>query len=192
MEKLRPPKYPPPLLNKLWEGLLAEHGTYWGKVISDSMRPLMREGDQVLVESTRQDAVHFGDIVVFERTGQLTVHRVIGKRVVGRQMNIIEKGDATLQPSLVPAVSIIGKVLVVRKSGGDIHVASRWGYAVQRLLACISRFSLGLWAPLENSTLYRYVLVSLHFRTTYSRFFSLIRMLVICLLPCRRQTESEA
>ena len=103
------------IFDLIWRDLLAKNGACQGKVVSDSMRPLMRTNDHVLVQSIQPGEERFGDIVVFERDGQLIIHRVIGRRLIGEQSYIIEKGDASLHSSLIPSYSILGRVLEIHK-----------------------------------------------------------------------------
>ena len=137
------------ILNDLWEALLIKHETCWARVVSDSMSPAIRRGDQVLVEKTSSDKVRFGDIIVFKRNGTLTTHRVIGKYEFGGECYFREKGDAGLQSSLVPARDIIGRVVVVRNPSKSLTVISGSGRLLQLNLACISYTSLQLWRLLK-------------------------------------------
>ena len=154
------------------------------------MRPLMQGGERVFVKRVFQDEMQFGDIIVFRRAGQLTVHRVIDRRVIEEQTYFFKKGDATLQSSLVPESSLIGKVLVISKLKGNIHVSSRWGCSIQKLLGYVSCFSLNFWIPFERFiSLFRNISCSRYYLPTYCRFFPLSRILIASLLPYQKQSE---
>jgi signal peptidase I len=137
------------LLNDLWEELLIKHGTCWARVVSDSMYPTIWRDAHVLVERARPDKVRFGDIIVFRRNGSLTIHRVIGKRKFGGECHFLEKGDANLQSSLVPATDIIGRVTIIRNAGKSLPTISGSGRLFQLTLACISYTSLQLRTVLK-------------------------------------------
>ena len=174
------PKTQAPLLNELWEELLKEQGTCWGKVISDSMRPLVQRGDRVLVEKAFPDKVRFGDIAVFRRNGQLIIHRVLGKREFIGKHHFLEKGDAILHTSLVPANNIIGRVSVIKNSDRTIRTLSGSGRICQLTLACISYTSLWLWRVLEYClTRGERAAYNHRWETAYHRFFSLLRRIVV-------------
>ena len=62
----------------MWEELLMKHETCWARVISDSMYPAIRRGDQVLEERAPLDKARFGDIIVFRRNRTATLPVEIG------------------------------------------------------------------------------------------------------------------
>jgi len=109
-------KVPTTILNELWEQLLSENGECWGRVISNSMHPILNIGDQVLVEKTVINDIRLADIIVFKRNGKLTIHRVLGRYDLGEERYFLEKGDATHLTSLVPVKSVIGRVSVIKKT----------------------------------------------------------------------------
>jgi signal peptidase I len=174
----------PTTLNELWEKLLAKHGACWGKIASNSMHPLMRAGDRVFIENISREKVRFGDMVVFNRGGQLIIHRVLGRRVIDRQRYILEKGDATLRSSLVPASSIIGRVSLITRSKGTSGVLSGRGRVAQLMLAAVSYTSIYLWAVLGHGLARRW-------QRHYSGFFWLLRLLIIQAIPGQRQPEPK-
>ena len=97
------------VLSELWEEVVFRRGENWGRVISSSMWPLITKGDRVLVEKTSWDRVRFGDIIVFRRAGNLAVHRALGKRTMSGKAYLLEKGDAILWSTLVPAEDLVGR-----------------------------------------------------------------------------------
>lgn len=168
-------KLPAPVLNELWEELLIQHTTCWARVVSNSMYPLIERGDQVLVERAILHKVHFGDIAVFRRNGTLMTHRVLRKCKFNGEYHFLEKGDATLQSSLVPAKNIIGWVIAIRNSGKTILTMSGSGRRLQLTLACISYASLHLWVMLEYClTLGRRVTYQPRGGAAFNRFHSLL------------------
>ena len=97
------------------------------KVASGSMRPALLENDEVTVEGTR-GAIACGDIVVYRKSGKMTVHRVVMK-LGGR---VITKGDALYRMDRpIAAEKIMGKVIEIRRKKGrnagriDMRVPSR-------------------------------------------------------------------
>lgn len=173
-------KVPAPVLSELWEELLIERETCWGRVVSDSMYPMIKRGDQVLVQRALLDKVRFGDIVVFRKNGELTTHRVLGKREISGECHFLEKGDASLQSSLVPAKNIIGRVSIIRNSGKTVQTISGSGHILQLILALASYASLWMWAALEyclthgGRTTYNH-----RYAAAYNRFFSLLRRIMV-------------
>lgn len=184
------PKVTTYVLNDLWEELVMKHGTCWARVVSNSMYPVIRQDDQVLVERVRPDKVRFGDIVVFRQDERLTVHRVIGKREVGGEYHFLEKGDASLQSSLVPAKEVIGRVTIIRNHGKTIPVISGSGRLLQLTLSCISYTSLQLRAMLKHRPARgRHTSQEHLYVAAYNRFFSLLHRIALLLFLQRREID---
>jgi signal peptidase I len=174
------PKVTSCILNDLWEELVIKHGTCRARVVSNSMYPVIRRGDQVLVERARPDKVRFGDIVVFRQDEKLTVHRVIGKRKVGDEYHFQEKGDASLQSSLVPPKGIIGRVVNIRKQDKTILVISGPGRLLQLILACISCTSLWLSVTLKKRLVWKGHISHRHrYYTAYRRIIILLNRIAL-------------
>lgn len=107
---------------------------HWIPITGNSMLPLMRTGDQVLVA---HDCSHIrtGDVIVFWQSNQLIIHRVIRIRQTSDTICFLTKGDNGL--SLDPPVredQVIGKVLAVRQDNREISLDTRmWrglGYGI--------------------------------------------------------------
>jgi signal peptidase I len=177
-------KTPTPVLNELWEQLLLRHGVSWGKVISNSMHPMIHKGYKVLVERCPLEEVRFGDIAVFRRGSQLVIHRILGRRKSSGEVYFYEKGDAVLQSSIILSRDVIGIVSVIRNSNYSLKTRTGVGRQAQLLFACLSYTSLRLWILLEYClTLGRHIRYNRLCMAAYIRFFSLIRR--ILMLPLR-------
>ncbi len=174
------PKIASYVLNDLWEELLMKNGACWARVVSDSMYPVIRRGNQVLVEKAFLDKIRFGDIVVFKRGGMLTIHRSIGRREIGGRYHFLEKGDANLQAKLIRAKSIIGRVTLIRTIGGPLRVIHGSGRWLQLALACISYTSFHLWTILRHC-LARGGRTSRrrHYGVVYKKFFASLHRIAI-------------
>ena len=164
-------------LNDLWEALVTKNGTCWAKVVSRSMYPTIKIGDQVLVEKVRPDEVRFGDIIVFRQNRRLVIHRVIGKSEHGGQFHFLEKGDANLQSSLVSAEDIIGKVIIIRSQARTLNTTSGVGRLLQLILACISYSSVYLRRIFKG----RFVREKpvFYYSTMYNDFFLLLQRITL-------------
>jgi signal peptidase I len=165
------------LLNNLWEESLNKLGACWAKVVSDSMDPVIKQGDQVLVEVIRPERVRFGDIVVFKSNRVLIIHRVIGKRKVRKECHFIEKGDANLKSSIIPAKDIVGRITIIKNATKTVSTTSRSGRLLQLMLACISYISLRLYIILRYC-LRRGRSSHLHYGAVYNKFFHLLRRIL--------------
>lgn len=96
-------------------------------VASGSMRPVLHEGDVLLIEGVRFEEVRTspvdGDVIVYRRPfdGRLIVHRAIAREGIG----IVTKGDANLSPDPMP---VTREMLVGRWTGIKIPYWTGIGY----------------------------------------------------------------
>ncbi|WP_347273584.1 signal peptidase I [Candidatus Kuenenia sp.] len=84
-------------------------------IVGRSMYPLIREGDNVLVECGYSQ-IRRGDIIAFRSENKLIVHRVLTISEKGTGFSFITKGDNV--PHADPVVShseIIGKVSAIKR-----------------------------------------------------------------------------
>lgn len=171
------------ILNELWVELLDKEGTRWGRVISDSMRPVITRGDRVMVEKTDAGKYRLGDIVVFRKNGLLVTHRIIGKREYQGRYYFLEKGDADLQTNLLPIEDIIGRVNSIKKAKRTIRTTSGTGRLLQLTLSCISYTAIQGWKAVEYClTLGRRYTANHRCRNMYSRVFSVLRGITVRIL----------
>lgn len=96
----------------VWEATGQHH---WMRVSGQSMLPLLRDGDHVLVAHGCA-TMSRGDVCVFRRTGRLVTHRVV--RIVGdgSRRRFVTRGDNTARNDpLVSSEEMVGRVLAVRR-----------------------------------------------------------------------------
>ncbi len=96
------------------------------EVRGQSMRLLIENGETVIVQRTKPEALALGDIILFRKDKQFILHRVIYKIRKNGQAVFITKGDT--HPSFDTPVGeeeIIGKVTAIKKYGGTITLTSR-------------------------------------------------------------------
>ncbi len=167
--------------NELWEEVLRKDGRTWGRIVSDSMAPSLRRGDEVLVELIDPGSLRFADVAVFRRGGALVTHRVIGKRRRGKEQCYLEKGDASLFWSLVAPEAVVGRVIAVRRGQRSRRTLSGAGRMLQLTLGLISLISLSLWLAskrLPGRNLGR----RRHYGTAYNRSVAFIQRVAVRLL----------
>ena len=85
-----------------------------------SMRPLVREGDRVLVKPIAASKIKAGDVVLAEMdTGRAVMHRVI--RV--EQGAFTLQADQSQQPDgVLPGSKILGRLESLHRNGAEIHL----------------------------------------------------------------------
>lgn len=92
----------------LVEGISESGGGCW-RLSGDSMRPLLRHGDRLWIVPSRDPAK--GEIVLFERRGQLICHRVLS-------VDPLElAGDYNRRLDRIDAAAVLGVVAAAERSG---------------------------------------------------------------------------
>jgi signal peptidase I len=105
-------------------------------VTSNSMYPLIRKGDFVIVQATPANNLSMGTIIVFRRDGELITHRFL-KDDAG---TVLTKGDNSLLPDApVNKGAILGKVIQINR---DNYQYSLDGNRAKRIATLIGRMNL--------------------------------------------------
>ena len=110
------------------------------RVFGSSMRPLIRNGDIVRVESVRGADVRWGEIVVcYDADAGALAHRVLKTVVTEDNHRLLLKGDAAHRcDGLVGAEQVLGRVTTIERDGHLIRVDGLskrglgWIYSVSR------------------------------------------------------------
>jgi len=105
-----------------------------------SMLPFLREGQSLTVDCRGGGRIAVGDIIVFERAGRLSAHRVVGTFRNNGERWYVEKGDSQLNWGVVAHGDVIGKVIgvdgqelplsrgkVARAAG---YLFAKWSYTI--------------------------------------------------------------
>ena len=104
------------------------------KIAGNSMLPLIKGGDSVLVEHGAA-GIRRGDIIVFRYGNDLAAHRVLRIYDDDTGSTFVTKGDSVLQfdPPL-SAGEIVGRVLAIKRGGRhmslDTPVWRVWGWLI--------------------------------------------------------------
>ncbi|MEM0004003.1 MAG: signal peptidase I [Desulfurococcaceae archaeon] len=102
----------------IYSGLIGEPVV--AVVKGNSMLPLLREGDIVIIMNVKPSEINTGDVIVFKTfTGTLVIHRVIGITVEDNKYYYVTKGDNNPFPDFthfvdgkgVPYERVVGKVM---------------------------------------------------------------------------------
>jgi signal peptidase I len=146
------PKYVPadhlaPETLKVVAELLSQTGEeYYIPLHGNSMLPLLRDGDQLLV-TPRIDEIRLGDIVVFQRDGEWVSHRVLRVEEGGTNgLSLHTKGDRVIRPDKPFSVNLlVGKVLAVRRAGKQMQLDTRGWRQVGKILVGMMMVEVGLY-----------------------------------------------
>lgn len=128
----------------LMQAVLAKGVRFRFRAKGWSMTPFIRDGDVISVSPLRGAPARLGEVVAFVRptTGNLVVHRVIGKRSTA----LLIQGDNAPDSAdgLIPQANVLGRVTTVERGGRSVWL----GLGPERLaIACLSR--MGLLLPLR-------------------------------------------
>lgn len=131
---------PDAVLEALCDELLARGGRVWRYVTSDSMAPMLRAGDRILIEPCA-GRIRWGDVIVFRSAAGSIVHRVIGVRR-GRAPLLIEKGDANPFAGTVSPAAVVGRVCRRDREGRSVDMVHGSGRLIQVALTLLSMVEL--------------------------------------------------
>lgn len=102
----------------------------------NSMRPMIKQGDILVVKSTPSERVRIGDIVVFDTGQELCVHRLIMKYLRSNNRYIfVTKSDKTFKTDMpFTDKKLIGRVVNIQKGGVILNPDSIFWTIVNRAL----------------------------------------------------------
>jgi uncharacterized protein len=102
----------------------------------DSMEPMIREGDRLLVRGVEPGQLRAGDIVAFGRP--LTCHRLVAVLHRNGEPYGVEQGDAHATGTAIPLRLVVGRVEAIERGAHQILLTSRWRRIQARLVAARS------------------------------------------------------
>ncbi len=77
-----------------------------------SMEPLIKDGDEILVRRMGAAELRFGDLVTYELNGIFITHRFFYRKYINQNLFLIVKADNRSKPDVpVPNASLVGKVI---------------------------------------------------------------------------------
>lgn len=104
-------------------------------ITGNSMAPLIRHGDTVVIEHG-DVPLRIGDVVVAKRQGAIVAHRLVHREMEEGREHFLTRGDACggIDPP-VRRDQIIGKVVEVRNREGRVRLDSRLFRGANLLIA---------------------------------------------------------
>lgn len=122
------------------------------RILTGNMYPWIRSGDQVFVRRWDFEQILPGDVVLFERSEQFYVHRVIRRDVAADgQRVLITKGDSIdVADDAVNANEFLGRATRIHRGNRHIDIQSLGQRLWSRALARVSKFSWLAYSPLRS------------------------------------------
>lgn len=115
------------------------------RVSSGSMRPLLRVGDEVGVQSVTLAQLQPGDIVVVSDRNQILTHRFWERQGAGRPLGFLTRGDRVLRYDKVwTADQLLGRAVVRRRKERMLWLDYGPGRWLNKSLAQMSQYEARL------------------------------------------------
>jgi signal peptidase I len=117
-----------------------------------SMRPLIRDGDFIIVSPVENSSIKTGDVVFYSTAGnKVIVHRLIRKYKQKGRMTVFIKGDASFStPVKMDIQNVLGKVIAIERNGRKKRVDTKLHQLIGLFLSGISPFSHWIY-PIGSS-----------------------------------------
>lgn len=111
-----------------------------------SMRPLVRDGDILLVEPLGQGPIRLGEVLLLCSAGseRLVAHRVVQRQIKHGRIIYLVQGDQVTQPDgWMEQKQILGRVSLVERDGVELDLEKPVMKALGKYAALRSRLGLG-------------------------------------------------
>ena|SRR5438874_3683510 len=103
------------IIASLFTQALRQGQSLWFRVASGSMQPTFSVGDQIYIEPAMAHSLRPGEIVAFETSDSLVVHRVVRRKPSGTHILLLEMSDAYLQANWIEEQAVVGRVVAIRR-----------------------------------------------------------------------------
>ena len=95
---------------------------------SNSMTPLLRQGDEIIIESVTLEQLEPGDILTLTTDSYLLTHRYWGQEQQEGNTYLITRGDQPLVfDPLWPTAALMGRVLARQRQRKVLALDAGWG-----------------------------------------------------------------
>jgi hypothetical protein len=116
-------------------------------VTSDSMRPLLRVGDVVVVQPIEPRAVRPGDVLVVQRGAAWITHRLVA---IDEQSWYTHGDNTRYVDEAVSAAEMVGRVSAIERGDRTIDLQQPHWRAIDRRINRVQRWQLRMFAALRQ------------------------------------------
>ena len=137
----------PSLIVDLLQDSMAKGKFPYLNVISNSMAPLVRAGDQIRLAPRSVEALVPGDVVVIRGSSELVTHRYWGIIDIKNSIQFITKGDRPQHfdpPNDID--TLVGLVIARKRNGKLLELKNRYGRWLNRQLTRLAAVDNRLFA----------------------------------------------
>lgn len=129
------PETPNSLPAELLVDTVRQKGQLTALVTSDSMAPLIRNGDLIVIVNANSDDLAPGEIVVISAANELIVHRYWKSKRIAGELFLLTKGDrlADFDP-LLPKSSLVGLVHERIRKRSAVNFSKTPGRQISKIL----------------------------------------------------------
>ena len=140
------PSLEPALIHDLLQESMQQGKQPFVNVISDSMAPLIRQGDQVRIAPVKIEELEPGDIVVVSSESYLITHRYWGLFNQLGEAKLITKGDRPGNfDRPAPASQLVGRVVARRRNDRLLRLMNGPGQWLNRQLTRLAALDIRLF-----------------------------------------------
>jgi len=113
------------VITELLNEQLEQGNTFVLTVVSNSMSPLIRAADKVMVEKFVPEKLHTGDIILYKYRQTFCMHRYILKRKSNKAVEYITKGDRFFRfDRPFSEDKIIGKIKAIKRNDVQLDLSN--------------------------------------------------------------------
>ena len=126
-------------------------GPSWrAKSRGESMYPLIKNGDTLLIEPAKAGELNLGDIAFYRLpSGSFVAHRLIKRNSSG---SLLTNGDSLRQyDEIVAEEQVFGRVIQIERNGRALKLTGRMNNLNTRLITLLARYRVPLQITLKKT-----------------------------------------
>jgi signal peptidase I len=129
--------------------VVSEGPSWRAKSRGESMYPLIKNGDTLLIQPMKADEIHPGDIVIYRiPSGSFIAHRFIKRNISG---SLLTNGDSMRHyDKLVDEEQVFGKVVQIERHSRILKLEGRLNGLNTRLITWLAQYRVPLQITIKK------------------------------------------